>query len=159
MAHLLWLAFGAEKQAFGLNYKNSIMKKITLLITIICISFAGISQTIGDKSTELGYDLGQKVLDTGINFFTHYQNGVFICHKLEAPLPIDTNHNGSIYNVYSFDTSICLNDSTMHSQAVMDSCGVMTDSTSKSRIEVTYLSWFAERPYIEIPPQDSIVIK
>jgi len=111
------------------------MKKIT---TILAMAFSlGLNaQTVGDKSTQLGYDLGQKVIDNGAVIKVFQRDTTFVCYRISAPIPPDTNQLGSTQNFYYYDSSKNV-DSTF------------TINTPKDTIWSHYKIWLSKQPYTE----------
>ena len=94
--------------------------------------------TVGEKSTELGYNLGQKILDSGVNIVkeTCPLNG-FVCFKIEGAIPADENQRGSKENYYYYDSS------TLKPQ--------LSEESTREEVIESYLSWISEQPYTEKP--------
>ena len=133
------------------------MKKIILLLATTLIITLLNAQTVGDKSTELGYSLSQKVIDIN-DFIGHFKADTFYCYTLQAAIPPDTNQRGSTVNFYYFDNLECAADTSLP-QAVRDTCGLMYQNVSKARLEDCYLLWHPLSRYEEIPKPDSTYVK
>jgi hypothetical protein len=78
--------------------------------------------TVGEKSTELGYSLAQKVLDVA-TIIKHCPEGAFHCFQINAPIPADENQRGSTQNFYYF-----------HSEG-------LAEGATKTEVETAYKTW------------------
>jgi len=116
--------------------------------------------TVGEKSTQIGYDLGQKILDTGVVISKHTSatSSSFLCYRIEGPIPPDTNQNGSTQNFYYFDSSRIQTDGSA-TQSIIDVCASWGGTESRVEIETQYLAWMTEQPYdeIQLPNQVNIL--
>ena len=88
--------------------------------------------TVGEKSTELGYSLAQKVLDVA-TIIKHCPEEAFACFQVSAPIPADENQRGSTQNFYYF-----------HSEG-------LDETATKAEVEAAYIEWMDEQPYTEKP--------
>ena len=105
--------------------------------------------TVGEKSAILGYDLGQKVLNSGIKIKKYLENSTFMTYKIEGAIPADDNQRGSKKNIYYFCSKRVSVDETV-SQNVRNLCLAFDGSTeNKADIENAYKLWLAEQQYEE----------
>lgn len=125
------------------------MKKI-LTIIAIAFSLGSNAQTVGDKNTEVGYDLGQKVIDGGATVTIKYSGSprVFDCYTISAPIPADANQLGSTQNFYYYCSK---------NTGAIDTTFVA--ATPRDTIVKYYKEWLALQPYTEVTIADSTGVK
>ncbi len=88
--------------------------------------------TVGEKSTELGYSLAQKVLDVAtIN--NHEQDGTWHCFRIYKAIPVDENQRGSTVNNYDYHSHDLEEDAT------------------QEEVEADFITWMDAQPYNENP--------
>ena len=109
---------------------------------------------VGDKNTEIGYDLGQKVIDAGTKINkrsdANTSPATFICYRVEGAIPADENQRGSKQNFYYFDSKRIQTDDTV-SQAIKDACAAFDGATeTRADIAAQFNAWLALQPYDEI---------
>jgi hypothetical protein len=125
--------------------KNKMKKIFLTLASFAVVAIAG-AQTVGDKSTEVGYDLGQKILDSGVKIRVEQSaDSTFICYKVEGAIPADNMQRGSTQNFYYYCSMA--HDSTL------------TESSTKAEIEASFKNWLSLQPYTEKPIENIYTVK